>query len=187
MKVVFWSPSKEGRSTRNMSILANIWRIRYGLNVHMFYQYERVSARSLSFMEDAIVCIDCKHYMDDSVRRLFQEADTVVINFPGEPQVIFSYFQNQHKIKGNIFYLVSNSSMQIRDGEQILSRDFRLPKEGSGSIPYNPKFEQYYAQEKGGIYQRRTLYRKNYDTEREFEVKTCEIAVKLLKMNCLFV
>lgn len=166
-----------------MNILANIWRIRYGLTVHMFYQHEGVF---LSSMEEAVWCIDCKHFMDASVKRLFQEADTVVVNFPGEQQVISSYFQNQQKIKGNIFYLVSNSSMQMRDGEQICSRDFRFLKEGSGSIPHNPRFEQYYEEKRGFAYQKRLLNQENYDVDREFEVKTCEIAVKLLKMNCLF-
>lgn len=169
-----------------MNILANIWHILYGLDVRMLYYGEGVPDGSLSSTEDAIWCIDCKHYMDDSVKRLFREADTVVINFPGDAQVISSYFQNQHKITGNIFYLVSNNSMQVKDGEQLCGRIFRFLEEGSGSIPYNPKFEQYYEQEKGLIYQKRLLCQKNYDVEREFEIKTCEIAVKLLKMNCLF-
>lgn len=186
MKIIFWSPAKEGRSTRNMDILANIWRIRYGLTVHMFHHHERVPSRFLSSKEE-VVCIDCKHYLDASVERLFREADTVVVNFPGEQQVISSYFQNQQKIKGNIFYLVNNSPMQMRDGDQICSRDFRFLKEGSGSIPHNPRFEQYYQEKRGFAYQKRLLYQENYDVDREFAVKTCEIAVKLLKMNCLFV
>ena len=40
MEVVFWSPARGGQTTRNMKILANIYRIRYGMQVRTFENYE---------------------------------------------------------------------------------------------------------------------------------------------------
>ena len=40
MEVVFWSPARGGQTTRNMKILANIYRIHYGMQVRTFENYE---------------------------------------------------------------------------------------------------------------------------------------------------
>ena len=40
LEVVFWSPARGGQTTRNMKILANIYRIRYGMQVRTFENYE---------------------------------------------------------------------------------------------------------------------------------------------------
>lgn len=186
MKMIFWSPSPAGRTTRNMSILANVFRIRYGMRVRTFQNYQRASVCMEKASRDTHVFLDCKNHLDASVEQLFLRADTVVINLPQKRDVIASYFQEHHRIQGNIFYLISSSPADPIDSEAMCSRICRLGEEEYGVIPYNLRFEQYYEKKQGFLYQNRLLSRTNYGTEREFEEKTCEIAVKLLKMNCLF-
>lgn len=183
--MIFWSPSPAGRTTQNMSILANVFRLRYGLKVHTFQNYQKASVR-MEMAKDIHLCFDCKNHMDASVERLFQRADTVVVNFPQQKEVITSYFQEHHRIQGNIFYLISSSPADSMDSEKICSRICRLKEEEYGAIPYNLRFEQYYEKKLGFFYQNRLLRGDNYGIEQEFEEKTSEIAMKLLKMNCLF-
>ena len=102
MEVVFWSPARGGQTTRNMKILANIYRIRYGMQVRTFENYEAYG--KYHFMENmqkqnrqkkkGHVFVDCKNDRNRQVWRLLQRADTVVINFPQEYPVLLNYFQN---------------------------------------------------------------------------------------------
>lgn len=112
LEVVFWSPARGGQTTRNMKILANIYRIHYGMQVRTFENYEAYG--KYHFMENmqkqnrqkkkGHVFVDCKNDRNRQVWRLFQRADTVVINFPQEYPVLLNYFQNHPRISGNIFY-----------------------------------------------------------------------------------
>ena len=69
MEVVFWSPARGGQTTRNMKILANIYRIHYGMQVRTFENYEAYG--KYHFMENmqkqnrqkkkGHVFVDCKN------------------------------------------------------------------------------------------------------------------------------
>lgn len=194
MEVVFWSPARGGQTTRNMKILANIYRIHYGMQVRTFENYEAYG--KYHFMENmqkqnrqkkkGHVFVDCKNDRNRQVWRLFQRADTVVINFPQEYPVLLNYFQNHHRISGNIFYLISNSPSDPMDNEKIYRRVFRLEAEETGVIPYDVRFEHYYAKNQGFACQKSVIKGEPCGVGEEFAAKTFEIAVKLLKMNCVF-
>jgi len=194
LEVVFWSPARGGQTTRNMKILANIYRIRYGMQVRTFENYEAYG--KYHFMENmqkqnrqkkkGHVFVDCKNDRNRQVWRLLQRADTVVINFPQEYPVLLNYFQNHPRISGNIFYLISNSPSDPMDNEKIYRRVFRLEPEETGVIPYDVRFEHYYAKNQGFACQKSVIKGEPCGVGEEFAAKTFEIAVKLLKMNCVF-
>ena len=173
MEVVFWSPARGGQTTRNMKILANIYRIHYGMQVRTFENYEAYG--KYHFMENmqkqnrqkkkGHVFVDCKNDRNRQVWRLFQ---------------------NHPRISGNIFYLISNSPSDPMDNEKIYRRVFRLEPEETGVIPYDVRFEHYYAKNQGFACQKSVIKGEPCGVGEEFAAKTFEIAVKLLKMNCVF-
>lgn len=187
LNIVFWSPSKDGRTAQNMSILANTLRIRYKLRVHTFHDYKKAYDRRewIEKKEKAYILWDCRNHMDTTVEKLFQTAELVIINFPQDEAVIASYLKKHYKINGRVFYLINGNPASFTDGEKLCKNVFRLKEEESGMIPYNLRFEQYYEKKKGFFYQKRLLSGSNYGIEEKFEKKTREIAVKVLKMNCL--
>lgn len=189
MEIVFWSPAQGGQTTRNMKILANIYRIRYGMQVRTFENYKAYG--NYHFMENmqkkkAHVFVDCKSDWNRQVWELFQRADTVVVNFPQEYPVLVNYFQNHSRIPGNIFYLISNSPFDSLDNEKIYRRELRLEPEETGVVPYDVRFEHYYAKNQGFACQKSVIKGEPCGVGEEFVCKTYEIAMKLLKMNCLF-
>ena len=72
------------------------------------------------------------------------------------------------------------------DNEKIYRRVFRLEAEETGVIPYDVRFEHYYAQNQGFACQKSVIKGEPCGVGEEFAAKTFEIAVKLLKMNCVF-
>lgn len=187
MEIVFWSPFQEGQTAKNMSILANILRIQYKEKVYTFHDYQKVFPRieQLKKEKGAYIFWNCEHYFDCFVEKLFQRADVVMVNLPQDEKAIASCFQEHYKIKGKVFYLVSNDPASGMDCGVLCRKVFRLREEEYGTIPYNLRFEQYYEKKKGFFYQKRLLNGVNYGVEDEFEKKTREIAVKVRKMNCL--
>lgn len=186
MKVVFWSPVHGGQTTRNMKILANIFRLRYGMQVRTFENYRLYDNYPFTDRDGCHVFVDCKSDLNRQVRKLFQNADTVVVNFPQEYKELTSYFKNHPRISANIFYLISNSREDSLDNEKIYRRVLRLKQEETGVIPYDVRFEYYYAKKQGFACQKAVLKGAPCGVGEEFVSKTSEIAVKLLKMNCLF-
>lgn len=188
MVMLFWSPSREGQTGKNMSILANILRIQYGAKICALHNYQKAIPRIDQLQKEAWehVFLDCGNHLDPPVKSLFQSVDTVVVNLPQDEKIIASYFQKRYHIRGNVFYLLNSSPVSFRDGERMCQNLFRMSEEECGAIPYNLRFEQYYEKNLGFFYQNQLLRRETYGMEREFAKKTCEIAVKLLKMNCLF-
>lgn len=119
LEVVFWSPARGGQTTRNMKILANIYRIRYGMQVRTFENYEAYG--KYHFMENlqkqnrqkkkGHVFVDCRNDRNRQVWRLFQRADTVVINFPQEYPVLLNLFSKSSPHIGK--YLLSYQQQSV--------------------------------------------------------------------------
>jgi hypothetical protein len=186
--IIFWSPSREGKTAQSMSILANAMRIHYGLTVYTFHNYKKiVSLLNTRFKNRReYIFLDCGNHMDDTVRKLFQIADTVVVTFPQQKSVISTYFQEHHRIFGNIFYLFCNSYRNLLDSEKMCRYIWRLKEEEIGVLPFHCRFEQYYEKNLGYFYQKKIAEKKNFGEEEEFDNQICKITLKLLKMNCLF-
>lgn len=185
MNTVFWSPSKDGQTTRNMYILANTLKLRYGVEVCIF-------GNDRQFYEDGgkqtekMVFVDCQNHRGAYVSSLLKTADTVIVNFPGDPDVLADYFSGHHEILGNIFYLISSSLRDTLNMEVLSEQIFRLKKEEMGVLPYSVHFEEQYAAKKAYSYQYRLFQKEPGGMDGEFARKTSEIAGKFLKMNCLF-
>lgn len=164
MKIVFWSPFPNPEADRNIQIMADICRTKYGKKVRVLRNYKKAYLRMNPKTESRwdMIFIDCKDHRGYCVDKWLQDADTVVINFAQDYEAVFQYFYQHPIIRGNILYLMNTPFKNPKDNKKYLTEIYRLSEEEVA-----------------------VLFPRSGDCKMAVESER-EAVKKLLKMNCFF-
>ncbi|MBR2408247.1 MAG: hypothetical protein IKB07_04750 [Lachnospiraceae bacterium] len=75
-------------------------------------------------------------------QQILEDAEVTVVLFPQEKECIDSFFQSETILRENSFFILGNYREELPCRPSYLIKQYNIPKERIGVIPYNFGFEQ---------------------------------------------
>lgn len=159
----------------------------YIVNREVFnYEFELVRTELFQCLEEVadVVYIDTETNGNLSSNSILEEADLVVVNLCQDIRVWREFFDNYPSIREKSVFLVGNYQSDWRWNQAQIRRQFQIPRERIGVVPYNLDLQN--AMREG-----RTLqflnrnYLKTSEPENEFLIRELKRSSNMLRANML--
>ncbi len=75
-------------------------------------------------------------------QKILEEAELTVVIFPPERECVDAFFQSESELRENSFFILGNYQAVPSCRPSYLTKQYHIPKERIGIIPYNVGFEQ---------------------------------------------
>lgn len=75
-------------------------------------------------------------------QQILEDAEVTVVLFPQEKECIDTFFQSETVLRENSFFILGNYREGLPCRPSYLTRQYKIPKERIGVIPYSCDFEQ---------------------------------------------
>ena len=100
----------------------------------------RVSSGGIA--ERKVVMVDTACGCCLGSQRILEDAELAVVLFPPEKEYVDAFFQSGTRLAEHSFFILGNYRTSASYSPSYLTKEYRIPKERIGVIPYNFGFEQ---------------------------------------------
>lgn len=139
--------------------------------------------KALSEISD-YVFIDTETNQNLSSNVILSQADVIVVNLNQDPIHLQEYFANYSSIQEKAIYLIGNYRPELSWNVGRICKEFHIPKERIGIIPYNMELQDSMLQGHLLQFLNRNYYKPS-DAENEYFIRYAKRASQMVRKNVL--
>lgn len=161
MKVAFYGTERKVGTSANMAVIAR----------------EIALCHSIT----TVNLIDYSHGREEKFNSMMSDSDLLVLNISLTGSGLEKLYLRNDLVHKNIIFLVGKYYHNQEDELKKLARFYRIAPEKVCAIPYNPRFQRAYENQKVSEYLKRQLFSENSLEDTQFQMRLQDTMRTILK------